>query len=354
MFVRWRSARPPTSISRLGRRFAGATTAAAETAFAGDTLAIDALATGASASTRLVARRDRRKHLLLTDGVATVSVYDGRPRPALSASLGTTRGALSVFSRNLAAHRVLVCARHRRAPWNRSRLPCGALNPEPAAPSRARWNFAAISASTSRTVRRSAPARPARRKPKPRSFPIAQNVDAPGSLAGICLFAATAGAAGLPDFTQLVERNGPAVVNVRPNTPGRSHPSAAPRRRTTQRARAGAGCRRSSGASSASGPAGWPPASTRHASRSAQDSSSPPMGILTNNHVVDGADQVSVRLSDRRELDAKVVGADAQYDIALLKVRPAACPPWRWVTQQAQARPVGPWPSVRPLVSTTR
>ncbi len=42
--------------------------------------------------------------------------------------------------------------------------------------------------------------------------------------------------------------------------------------------------------------------------------------VLTNNHVVDGADQVTVTLSDKREMKAKVVGADAKTDIALLKL----------------------------------
>jgi len=42
--------------------------------------------------------------------------------------------------------------------------------------------------------------------------------------------------------------------------------------------------------------------------------------ILTNNHVVDGADEIVVRLSDRRELVAELVGADERSDIALLKV----------------------------------
>jgi serine protease Do len=42
--------------------------------------------------------------------------------------------------------------------------------------------------------------------------------------------------------------------------------------------------------------------------------------ILTNAHVVDGADQVTVRLTDRREFTAKVVGTDKQTDIALLKI----------------------------------
>ena len=48
--------------------------------------------------------------------------------------------------------------------------------------------------------------------------------------------------------------------------------------------------------------------------------------MLTNNHVVDGAESVTVRLSDRRELDAKVVGTDTQYDIALLKINATNLP----------------------------
>ena len=48
--------------------------------------------------------------------------------------------------------------------------------------------------------------------------------------------------------------------------------------------------------------------------------------ILTNHHVVDGADQVVVRLSDRRELDAEVVGSDALSDVALLKVKSTGLP----------------------------
>ncbi|MCG3171415.1 MAG: Periplasmic pH-dependent serine endoprotease DegQ [Pseudomonadales bacterium] len=42
--------------------------------------------------------------------------------------------------------------------------------------------------------------------------------------------------------------------------------------------------------------------------------------ILTNHHVVDGADAVQVRLLDRREFDAKVIGSDRRSDIALLKI----------------------------------
>jgi serine protease Do len=42
--------------------------------------------------------------------------------------------------------------------------------------------------------------------------------------------------------------------------------------------------------------------------------------ILTNHHVVDGADRITVELSDRRVLTARVVGNDAPSDLALLKV----------------------------------
>ncbi|MGR4068781.1 DegQ family serine endoprotease [Halomonas sp. LR3S48] len=42
--------------------------------------------------------------------------------------------------------------------------------------------------------------------------------------------------------------------------------------------------------------------------------------ILTNAHVVEGADEILVRLNDRRELQAELIGADTQTDVALLKV----------------------------------
>jgi serine protease Do len=42
--------------------------------------------------------------------------------------------------------------------------------------------------------------------------------------------------------------------------------------------------------------------------------------ILTNNHVVEGADQITVALSDKREFKAKIVGTDKQTDIAVLQI----------------------------------
>lgn len=44
--------------------------------------------------------------------------------------------------------------------------------------------------------------------------------------------------------------------------------------------------------------------------------------VLTNNHVIDKADQISVTLSDGRQLNAKLVGADPESDIAVIQVEP--------------------------------
>ncbi len=48
--------------------------------------------------------------------------------------------------------------------------------------------------------------------------------------------------------------------------------------------------------------------------------------VLTNNHVVADADEIIVRLSDRSELEAKLVGADPLTDVALLKVKGSNLP----------------------------
>ncbi len=48
--------------------------------------------------------------------------------------------------------------------------------------------------------------------------------------------------------------------------------------------------------------------------------------ILTNNHVVDGADRVKVLMSDRREFKAKIVGRDPQTDVAVLKIDASGLP----------------------------
>ena len=46
--------------------------------------------------------------------------------------------------------------------------------------------------------------------------------------------------------------------------------------------------------------------------------------ILTNAHVVENAEEITVRLTDKRELKAKVVGLDKRSDVAVLKVEDGA------------------------------
>ena len=48
--------------------------------------------------------------------------------------------------------------------------------------------------------------------------------------------------------------------------------------------------------------------------------------ILTNNHVVEGAETVLVRMSDRREFSAEVVGTDPRSDLALLRIEATDLP----------------------------
>ena len=48
--------------------------------------------------------------------------------------------------------------------------------------------------------------------------------------------------------------------------------------------------------------------------------------ILTNAHVIDGADEVIVRLNDKREFKAKVLGADKATDVAVIKIEARSLP----------------------------
>lgn len=63
--------------------------------------------------------------------------------------------------------------------------------------------------------------------------------------------------------------------------------------------------------------------------------------ILTNAHVIEGAEEVLVRLADKREYDATVVGADVRSDIALLHIDAADLP--HVVLGDPQALQVGEW-----------
>ncbi len=134
-------------------------------------------------------------------------------------------------------------------------------------------------------------------------------------------------AQGLPDFTELVERVGPAVVNIR----------------TTER-----------GKVARIGPGGGEmdedmleffrrfgvPMPNRPNPRSAPqpegDSQTRGVGsgfilnadgyVMTNAHVVEGADEVIVTLADKREFKARTIGADKKSDVALVKIDASGLP----------------------------
>lgn len=63
--------------------------------------------------------------------------------------------------------------------------------------------------------------------------------------------------------------------------------------------------------------------------------------ILTNAHVVDGADEVTVRLTDKREFKARIIGADKRTDVALIKIEATGLPAAK-LGDPAQLR-VGEW-----------
>jgi serine protease Do len=68
---------------------------------------------------------------------------------------------------------------------------------------------------------------------------------------------------------------------------------------------------------------------------------SPDGYVLTNAHVVDGAKEVDVKLTDRREFTAKVVGTDPKSDVALLKIEAKDLPAVR--IGRSQDIKVGQW-----------
>ena len=129
---------------------------------------------------------------------------------------------------------------------------------------------------------------------------------------------AAAEARDLPDFTGLVQKYSPAVVNVS-TTQKADRPSD-----RTGNPDADEFFRRFFGPEGRGGPpapdGGGSPFGQRRSLGSGFIISADGY-ILTNNHVVEGADEIVVRMNDRRELIATVVGADPRSDLALLKVK---------------------------------
>lgn len=137
------------------------------------------------------------------------------------------------------------------------------------------------------------------------------------------------GVRGLPDFSDLVEQVGPSVVNIR----------------VLERVRgAGSGgdlamdldlqeLFRRFGFPIPNIPRGTPRPGNRD-----QESEAQPRGVgsgfilssdgivMTNAHVVEGADEVIVTLTDKREFKAKILGADKRTDVAIVKIQAGNLP----------------------------
>ncbi len=119
--------------------------------------------------------------------------------------------------------------------------------------------------------------------------------------------------AQLPDFTELVEKQGATVVNISTTQTVRSPIGSAPQVPQLQeddpfyeffrRFVPNPGPRQFQNNSLGSG-----------------FIISPDGFILTNAHVVEAADEINVKLNDKREFKAKVIGADKRTDIALIKI----------------------------------
>jgi serine protease Do len=142
-------------------------------------------------------------------------------------------------------------------------------------------------------------------------------------------------AGGLPDFTELYERQGPAVVSIDVTQKARQQrfpdiseddPFYEFFRRFGQVPRNGPGGQQREFETQSTG-SGFIISADGY--------------IVTNAHVVDDANEVTVRLSDKREFVAKVVGSDMRTDVSLLKIDAKDLP--RVVIGDPDKLKVGEW-----------
>ncbi len=172
------------------------------------------------------------------------------------------------------------------------------------------------------------PPAPARRLLLPVALALAVLAPAASGAPSVPATPATSVRGELPDFTELVEKVGPSVVNIR----------------TMERAsRGGVGPQggldpnmeeffRRFGIPLPGGRGGAPRGGGGADEEPQQRGVgsgfilSPDGFVMTNAHVVDGADELLVTLTDRREFKAKVVGLDKRTDVAVVKIEATGLP----------------------------
>lgn len=153
---------------------------------------------------------------------------------------------------------------------------------------------------------------------------------------------------GLPDFTDLVEKTGPAVVNIRTTEKVKTDPSAP----GSDEQEMQEFFRRYFGIPIP--PRGQQPdRAPRGKKQGPQQEEVVPRGVgsgfilsadgyvMTNAHVVDGADEVYVKLTDKREFKAKIIGVDTRTDVALVKIEGSNLP--RLTMGDSDKIKVGEW-----------
>ncbi|HYD74826.1 DegQ family serine endoprotease [Ramlibacter sp.] len=124
---------------------------------------------------------------------------------------------------------------------------------------------------------------------------------------------------GLPDFTDLVEKVGPAVVNIRTMERVRSNPQEQGQMDEEMQEF----FRRFFGTPMPNiprGPRGPGPGQEQPRGVGSGFILSADGFVMTNAHVVEGADEVLVTLPDKREFKARIVGSDKRTDVAVVKI----------------------------------
>jgi len=129
----------------------------------------------------------------------------------------------------------------------------------------------------------------------------------------LAVFAVQAVAEGLPDFTELVERNSPSVVKITTTTEVAQTRSSGQQQEVPEIFRYFFGDQLPDNFNYQPNP--QPRQGLGSGFILSEDGY-----ILTNNHVVDHTDEVTVTLTDGTEYEAELIGTDPQSDVALLKI----------------------------------